>query len=361
MKKILFLTHITKDLSNGVWKKIKAQSNALIDLGYLVDLVYYEPGFLVIESNEGEVRYSISHRYFVFYSLSKIITRHYDFVYFRKPHGGLYPLFSHMPIRKVKEINPAAKIFFEIPTYPYKNESEGIKGYISWLSYRISLMLFKKHLFKILFIGEGPDKIYGIQAMKIDNGVDENRVSFLGEKKRSDNFFAFAGIANLMYWHGYDRLINSIAKYDGDIKVLFYIVGNTEPEYSRLKKLVSDKNLESQVLFLGRLEDNGIKELLPNVHVCVDALGRHRSGNNNNSSIKSKEYTAMGIPFIKSHIDSAFDKEFFIFQVSADEKDIYIPEIIDWYKKLPADFPIMERKFAIENFSWKEILNEALK
>jgi glycosyltransferase involved in cell wall biosynthesis len=221
-------------------------------------------------------------------------------------------------------------------------------------------LLLLKNLSKVLYIGEGPEKIYGINAKKMNNGVDESRVKFLGSNKRDVTRFTFAGIANLMYWHGYDRLINAIAEYEHKDIISFYIVGDTEPEYSRLKKLVHDKGVENQVHFLGRMEDDEINKLLEEVNVCVDALGRHRSGNNNNSSIKSKEYAAMGIPFIKSHVDDAFDNEFFIYQVNADESDINISEIILWYKKLPTDFASKERNFAIDNFSWTKILKNAL-
>ncbi|MEG8746173.1 glycosyltransferase [Klebsiella pneumoniae] len=360
MKKLLFLTHITKDLSNGVWKKVQAQANALHELGYLVDLVYYDAGSLVIESHNKKIAYPLLHRYFIFYILSRKINCIYDVVYFRKPHGGLYPLFSFMPINKIRKANALTKVFFEIPTYPYKNESEGFLGYISYLSYKLSLCLFKKNISKILYIGEGPEKIYGIKAQKMNNGVDESRVKFLGSHKRDVTRFTFAGIANLMYWHGYDRLINAIAESEYRDIISFYIVGDTEPEYSRLKKLVHDKGVENQVHFLGRMEDDEINKLLEEVNVCVDALGRHRSGNNNNSSIKSKEYAAMGIPFIKSHVDDAFDNEFFIYQVNADESNINISEIILWYKKLPTDFARKERNFAIDNFSWTKILKNAL-
>ncbi|HDZ0356232.1 TPA: hypothetical protein RRS82_005137, partial [Klebsiella pneumoniae] len=254
MKKLLFLTHITKDLSNGVWKKVQAQANALHELGYLVDLVYYDAGSLVIESHNKKIAYPLLHRYFIFYILSRKINCIYDVVYFRKPHGGLYPLFSFMPINKIRKANVLTKVFFEIPTYPYKNESESFLGYISYLSYKLSLCLFKKNISKILYIGEGPEKIYGIKAQKMNNGVDESRVKFLGSHKRDVTRFTFAGIANLMYWHGYDRLINAIAESEYRDIISFYIVGDTEPEYSRLKKLVHDKGVENQVHFLGRME-----------------------------------------------------------------------------------------------------------
>lgn len=356
MGNILLLTHVKKDDTSGVWKKVLAQRAAFKRMGFSTDLVYESDNSLIIESNKGCVKYSLKHRYLFFYVLSIHLTNSYDFVYLRKPHGGLYPLFTSLVINKIKEINSSCVIFMEIPTYPYNKEQVGMKGIISDFSYRVSLFFYKKHLKEILYIGEGPDEIYGVTAKKINNGVDLENVICHSLEKKENNTFVFAGVANLMYWHGYDRLISSISNYEGMHEIVFYIVGESEPEYSRLKRLVSEKKLTEQVIFMGRLNNDEINSLLLQANVCVDALGRHRSGNNVNSSIKSKEYTAMGLPFIKSHIDDSFNEnDFFVYQVAADDKDIEIDDIIKWYQYLPNDFPVLERQVAESRFSWEKI------
>ncbi|RXY50092.1 hypothetical protein DD582_33120, partial [Klebsiella pneumoniae] len=85
MKKLLFLTHITKELSKGVWNKVQAQTNALHELGCCVELVYYDAGSLVIESHYIKIAYPLLHRYVIFYILSLKINCIYDLVYLRKP------------------------------------------------------------------------------------------------------------------------------------------------------------------------------------------------------------------------------------------------------------------------------------
>ncbi|MEY7044726.1 glycosyltransferase, partial [Escherichia coli] len=179
----------------------------------------------------------------------------------------------------------------------------------------------------------------------IGNGVDLNNVSKVETKSNNDSF-VFLGIANLMFWHGYDRLINALGKYNGSKKVFFYIVGDTEPEFSRLQILVKQLNLEKNVVFLGKKNKDEIIGLLEQTNVCVDALGRHRSGNNVNDSLKSKEYSAMGIPFIKSHIDYSLGNPFFVYQVSSDESDIDVNKIIEWYTYLPSDMNEKIRNYA---------------
>jgi hypothetical protein len=75
----------------------------------------------------------------------------------------------------------------------------------------------KRILKKFLFIGDGPDRIYGINARKISNGVDLNNVYLSHIKKTTIHLYLL--IANLMFWHGYDRLVRSIAHYEGEYRV----------------------------------------------------------------------------------------------------------------------------------------------
>lgn len=359
MASILFITHVRKDNTSGVWKKVLAQRDAFSRLGLNVDFVYEDEGSLVVEMGEGSIttKYNLAHRYLFFYVLNKKMQQSYDFVYIRKPHGGLYPLYSSAVINKLKKINANCRVYLEIPTYPYKQEQVGLTGFISDLTYRVAVFLFRKNIEEILFIGEGPEQIDGIKTRKITNGVNLDSVVCDDPKKKENEQFVFAGIANLMFWHGYDRLITSLRNYTGKHDIKCYIIGDSEPELSRLKSLAIDRKLTGKIVFTGRLADAEIKNVLRNVNVCVDALGRHRSGNNVNSSIKSKEYVAMGLPFIKSHVDDSFNgNEFFIYQVPADESDIPFDDIIKWYYSLPADFPLEERKIAEERFSWDEIL-----
>ncbi|MHA0974709.1 glycosyltransferase [Enterobacter ludwigii] len=357
MANLMFITHVRKDNTSGVWKKVLAQRSAFERLGFTVDFAYENENNLIIETNHKTEIVALKHRYFFFYQLRNYINKKYDFVYLRKPHGGLYPLFSSMVINKIKRINKYCSVFMEIPTYPYSKEQVGLKGFISDLVYRFSFLCYKKNLTEILYIGTGPDKINGVKARKITNGVDLENIECASKTKKDSELFVFAGIANLMFWHGYDRLIRSLAHYKGSNQVKCYIIGDSEPEFSRLKSIAKEENVEEKVIFIGRLADKEIKDILKDVNVCVDALGRHRSGNNNNSSIKSKDYTAMGMPFIKSHIDDAFtDEDFFIFQVEPNENNIPIDDIITWYKSLPHDFPLKERQVAEKRFSWDEIL-----
>lgn len=359
MSKMLFVTHAKEDESNGVWKKIRAQVQAFKNMGFNVDLVFENKnGDLGILGESYRV-VKLAHRYCMFYYLAKHIGR-YDYIYFRKPHGGLYALFFHLPIKKAKEINENVKIYLEVPTYPYKKEATNIKSKISNMIFDLFFMLARKKINSVLYIGQFTESISGVKAIKINNGVNVENICLTGLDARNKMDVNFAGVANLMLWHGYDRMIESLYAYQGTRNIFFYIVGDTEPEYSRLKKLVVDKGLEEKVFFVGRLDTDELTKFLKKVSICVDALGRHRSGNNYNSSIKSKEYTAMGIPFLKSHLDDSFDNEFFVYQVSANDEIIELDNVLSWYDKLPDNYKYLEREYAINHFSWETIYHSII-
>lgn len=360
MKKILFLTHIVQDENNGVWKKVTSQIKALRNLNFQVDFIYrLDSKHYIYEKDKLEFKRELPQKFFIFSDAAKIIDKSYDIIYIRKPHGGFYSVFLSKLLNKIKMINDKCVIYMEIPTYPYSNEVRSLKGYISHYAYEISMKLTKKFIDRFLCIGEVPENIYGVSAVKFRNGVDCDALKLINTKKNQiRDTFIFVGIANLVYWHGYDRLILSLRNYTGPINVLFYIIGDNEPEYTRLKNLAIEYNIEDKIIFLGRQSQLEIAEILKSVNVCVDSLGRHRSGNNKNDSIKSKEYTAMGMPFIKSHLDDSFGNEPFIYNVSSDDKTFLIQDVIEWYDKLPDRFSELEREYAINNLSWEKVFKD---
>jgi len=358
---ILFLSHIPEDDSNGVWKKINSQVKSLRNLGHSVYLTYFkDKDTLTVECNGRMIfEKKILHRYFWFFYLENKIKIKFDFIYVRKPHGGLYPLGMSFFLRKFKK----CEVVMEIPTYPFKNETTGVLGKISSLIFDTEMLLSKRYIDKFIVIGEDVKEIYGKECINIINGVNVEDVPFLGNIKNDRTSIIFLGVANLSFWHGYDRLIDSIKNYHGDRNIKFLIVGDTEPEYSRLKSLSQSYSLKN-IEFLGKLNSKQISELMIRTDICVDSLGRHRSGNNINSSIKSKEYTAMGIPFIMSHDDPAFgnDRDLnFIFKCLPNESPISMIEIINWYDNLKVETPKNERDYAVKNFTWDSIFNKIIK
>ncbi|MEL7628884.1 glycosyltransferase [Pectobacterium aroidearum] len=358
-QRILFLTHNNEDESDGVWKKISSQVSALRNMGANVDFFYMNNSIMVHDDGFAlkKIESEYKCKYFFYYDLRNYIKKEnkkFDLAYIRKPHGGLFVVFLSSLLAFMKKMG--TKIVIEIPTYPYKKELKSCKGKILNVIFDFSLVFFKKYIDEITYIGDFTNEIWGVKSRRIANGIDMQSIKPIKEKKRKEDEFIIIGVAKLEAWHGYDRLIEGLYHYRGNTQVLFNIVGYSQPEYDRLKSMVAEYSLEGKVIFHGKKFGKDLDMLLESADICVDAVARHRSGNNSNSSIKSKEYTARGLPFIKSHVDYSFGNEEFILQVSADDKYIDINELIKWRDSLPSGFSRNEIDFAKKNLTWSKQL-----
>lgn len=358
MKKMIYVTTVFCDENDGIWKKIKYNLFSYIKLGFHVDLFYRTINGYVIQYDFGTEYSKIEpvneiHKNLCLLALSRQITSKYDLMYIRKPFGGACFLFINSLIESLRVNNKNCKIVMELPTYPYFKEIKKIKYLVSEMLFLVSKLLYINKVNLIVYMGEGKDKIWGRPSLKIHNGIDLVHVPALREQMRVlSNELVFVGVARLSFWHGYDRLIKSISKYNGKYNIKFLVIGEGEQEIFRLKKTAATFDVEKNIFFLGAKFGNELDEVYYNSHICVDSLGRHRSGNNINSSLKSKEYTAKGLPFMKSHIDESFINKEFIYEVSPDESSINIEDVISWYLSLPAITPKIMREYAECYLSW---------
>lgn len=358
IKKMLYVTTVFCDENDGIWKKIKYNLYAYIKLGFHVDLFYRTDGGYVIEYGFGTCETKIipvdeKDKNLSLLALSKKIEAAYDLLYIRKPFGGACFLFMNALITSVKRHHKLCYIVMELPTYPYVKEIRTVKAFVSETLFMVSKLRYIDKIDLIVYMGNAEKEIWGRPSLKIHNGIDLLHVPALRTKQASvDNEIIFVGVARLSFWHGYDRLIKAISQYNGKYFIKFMVVGPGEEELKRLKTITTELELEDNIIFLGSQFGGKLDDVYQNAHVCVDSLGRHRSGNNINSSLKSKEYTAKGLPFMKSHIDESFVDTDFIYEVSPDENDINLESVITWYFNLPVDTPKNMRSFAERNLSW---------
>ena len=101
-------------------------------------------------------------------------------------------------------------------------------------------------------------------------------------------------------WHGLDLLCDAIIK---NKKVNFYkliYIGNKTEEVERICKGID-------VEFVGKQDQHGVKKYLTESDITVGSLAPQRVNIYELSSLKSREYMAMGIPFIIGCPDTAFE------------------------------------------------------
>jgi glycosyltransferase involved in cell wall biosynthesis len=348
MKKILYLSEWKLQKGDGISKKIESQLAAMkkkADVSSLFinnDCLYF---------NGSKIKYSpifFDRLYKYIQAYRYIKQNRYDFVYVRNI-TGINSIFFFIITLIIND----AKFIIEIPTYPFDEES--LNNSFSNLIFKNITKMYKYTISDVAYMGANADKIWGVKAIKLDNAVfvDDYKI-----KKESiniaDECFHIIGVSSLAYWHGYDRIIESINI--SKCNVVFHVVGDG-PELVNLQTMAKRLGLSKSVIFHGRLNGSKLDAIFDIAHIGVDSVGRHRSGIQVNSSIKSKEYTARGIPFIKSHIDLAFEGCEFVKTISPDDELIDFAEIKEWYKNL-ASTSMNIREFAVRNLQWDLQINK---
>lgn len=357
MKKVFFLTN-TVDLtssSDGLAKKIHSQVKAFQECGYITELAGCSGKFYKIEDHQFSIEetgvFSKTNEMLKLLEEYILKQENYEILYIRKFY------FTPYFLNFLKNIRPKfKKIVLELPTYPYYGEIQTVKGKIAfWIEYLLVIRKISKYIDKIITFSNDK-KIYGINCIKISNGIDSSEQVYSEEPDR--NIMNFISVSSISFWHGIDRFILALKNYEGN-NVHFHIVGGENNISLSLKKMVQDYNLIKKVTFHGQKSGEELQKIYAMCHIGVGSLGRHRSNVYHLNSLKNREYLAKGIPIIYSEFDNDLDNLDFVFKLSPDENAIDLDEIIQWYingnfsKKIIHDFS--------DRFLWINQINKILR
>ena len=177
-------------------------------------------------------------------------------------------------------------------------KSSGLKS----LQRKIEKMISTRSLSKAskVLVSNLPSKeimksYYKIDEEKISivpNGVD---LSFFKTKNRDPNKIVFSGV---MYHHrGLDVLLDAAPKIVKEIPETKLVLLGDGPEMKKLKEIVKQKNLDSNVEFKGWIDRKYIPEHLSNASIGIGPL-RRTTVTENALPIKVLEYMASSLPII---------------------------------------------------------------
>lgn len=367
--KILFLVYHGFSEVSGISKKIHYQVKGLRENGYEVHLCYYD-----FDANGHRCRYvddnvikdygkgflaGLRQRidYDCIYDYCKLIG--IQFVYarcFQNANPFLIRFFKKLKKLGVKSVT-------EIPTYPYDQEFVGFP-----LMTRMGLkidQLFRSQLYQqmnavVTFSDE--EFIFGQRTICISNGVDMDSIPLHQYQYPIDGSIHLIGVAEVHYWHGYDRLIAGLGEYynntDNPRQVYFHIVGGVwkSEMYDSLHapgfvELMDKYGIRDRVVFHDQLFGDDLDKVFNQCCFAIGSLARHRSGITVIKTLKNREYATRGIPFIYSEQDSDFDQQPYILKAIPDESPIDVQQILDFIDK--HHFQPVEIRKTVEHLSWK--------
>ena len=274
-----------------------------------------------------------------------------DIVIFR------YTMTDHFFIHVLDEFNHFG-IFtiLDIPTYPYDKE---LKKSLYWLTKSCIDRFYRRSLRRRVNFVYSPlnePYIFGIQNIQVTNGIDCSSIKIQRLRERKFGDLHFVSVANVSFWHGYDRIIRGMYEYykSNPSKPVYYHCVGEGDALPELKKLVNELDLNSYVIFHGAKTGEDLDKVFDESDIALGSLGLHRISAG--SPLKNREYCAKGIPFVISYEDLDFPETFpFVYRIPKDDTPVDISQLIQWYENLVKEHPnySMEmRKYAEENLSW---------
>lgn len=365
--KALFLIFHGFNPANGISKKIHYQVNGLKACGVDTRLCYMD------ETTGRKLRMVDNHvlRDYGSGLKSKLLKRteyssiieyarkeRIDFVYMRSDHNA-NPFTIHM-VRKLKETG--IKVVMEIPTYPYDQEYESLSRRKFLFIDQCFRKILARQLSGIVTFSDYPI-IFGKPALQISNGVDFSQIPLKRKINDTNHELHLIGVAEIHYWHGFDRLVRGLANYyqtHPSYKVYFHIIGEFfgEREKKEILPVIKQHGLEEYIILHGARHGKELDDLFEQADMAIGSLARHRSGIIHIKTLKNREYAARGLSFIYSEIDSDFENKPYILKAKADESPIDIYQIIEFYKRQKLS-PEQIRN-SILSLSWKSQMNKVL-
>jgi glycosyltransferase involved in cell wall biosynthesis len=156
-------------------------------------------------------------------------------------------------------------------------------------------------------------------------------------------------------WHGLDRLIKGMKGYKGDINLELHIVGSIAQD---VRNLVKSLNLENSIIFHGFKHGKELDEVFDNAHIAIGTLALHRENLKYGSTLKVREYTARGIPFVISYRDEDIEGQFpLCLELLPDDRVINMDEVIKFaktaYERYGKTIPTMMRDYALKKMDYE--------
>ena len=368
--KVLFLVYHGFSEFSGISKKIHYQVKGLRENGHEVHLCYYD-----FDTNGHRCRF-VDNRIIKDYGKGLLaglyqridynciydycVHNEIQFVYarcFQNANPWLIRLF-----KRLKSLNIVSVT--EIPTYPYDQEFVGFPYFSGrfWLKFdkRFRTALYKQMDAIVTFSDE--DVIFGQRTIRISNGVDLDSIPIHNYQPSTNNAIHLIGVAEVHYWHGFDRLIAGLGEYYSNNpnprRIYFHIVGgvaynemNGSIHAPGFANLIEKYCLKNHVIFHGQLFGEELDKVFNQCCFAIGSLARHRSGISIIKTLKNREYATRGIPFIYSEQDEDFENQSYIIKAAPDETPINIKQIIDFVDN--NHFCPQEIRKTVEHLTWK--------
>lgn len=367
-KKIFMWVNFYKDRREiGISKKIKSEIQTLKNIGYEVYYTsYLESGVAICNDNDEVIMQRIyvkpttnTNGFVLSQQLIKIAITYleenkFDFALLRINRFTK----KYMKMLNVLKNNNTFVMMESLSYFPELKYSDlssfGYKFF--WHEIKKKKKCLKNYVDLMLTEGKISD-FWGIPAIEFSMGVDADSMPEHNYIGRADEInMIMVGCSSI--YHGTDRIINSMADYYNSSShaatVKLHLVGDVlEQDVKRIDKL----NLQRYVYCYGKKYGDELYEIYNKCNIALGPLAQYRV-KKKDTGLKTKEYLAIGIPYVYTGIESRLPKNYkYILEISNDSSIVDINKIIRFYTSVKEDDNMVGvmRADAKKYYSWEDI------
>lgn len=385
MKKIVMIASVTYSNSDGISKKIISQAKALSSISkechlfclgedciYKIVLKFGEQ-FKIEKcrnsdfniSSNSSFDYIMQTKQLLEISLKYLDVSEFELVYIRHmvPNNMLLKLLSTLKKAKIK-------IIYEIPTYPYYYEQYNVsknklKAIVKIVLETVYWPLIYSRIDTLCTVTCNSKAKKFSKMRNIHNGVDSlNALKNVdGLKNLSLPEFEIIGVGTIYSYHGYDRIIKSLAECNGVLKngkkIIFHIVGSSN-EIEKLKQLTANLNLKDNVVFHGKQFGDSLDHVFDHCLLGVGTLALSIRKADIDTAIKNIEYLCRNLPVLTSGFIFDIDEKSGLCKIVKENKNIDFNELYSFSKKFYDIDKFKEIKDLITTFEWKNIMRNVV-
>ncbi len=341
MKNFLYITYVDYQENSfpGVQAKINGQIGALRAAGHHVDRInQFGSGAQLVDCDNSRCELftaPLSRRFSILKAVKAAVSR--------RKYAGAYIRFQFFSedMRRITRLlrKNGTKVILEIPTYPYDSElrQQGPKGEVKLLCDRLFRRSCGKNIDLIATFSDDK-RIYGVPCMTIMNGLDYDLFPLREVRQPREDVLHLLVVASMQPWQGYDRLLKGMVDYyrqDRPVRVVAHLVGDGV-ELAGYQKIAAENGIEQYVRFYGQKDRESIRQIANQCDIAVGSLGSfRRPGVTRLSTLKSREYCALGFPSVNATQTDILDRDNpYCLYVPEDESAVDIEQVVDFYHRV---------------------------
>lgn len=372
-KLFFYSNHREDDMSIGISKKVHAQIQAFQSKNMEVFYsAYYKNGVGIFDNSGRLVEYK--RIYIKKTALKKLIRRIKLLNFCRKylKHNKMefqclymrfhfWDIFSQQFVKEAKKNK--MKVIVEAHSYPYYvNKTNFYMKIVYFLDRKYSSNI-SRFIDLVAAISESVECIWNCKTIRIENGI-----SLIDNVQRQgyshcDDSITLMSVANEQSAHGIDRLIRGVKNYyesNNTQKITVWLVGEYLKE---TKALVSQLDLDEKILFIGKKFGNDLYRYYSMADIGIGPLAGYRAGIHSGTCLKTKEYFAVGLPFITcASINAEINKFPYIYVVPENDEPIDIEKILKFKESLEnyEEVAYDMHQYAMKHYMWEKEVEKIL-